>query len=193
MRLTDLIRLAPANARRSITIRALVTPFKNRSLGKFTLICFDRGGGGGAGGVIAVWGGGVVVVGGAWCVGGGGCCWGGGWWWCGLTGPGGWGGGGGHPPRPERLPTTFLRTLGFRGTSKKYQRIWRNYSGVNLEAFGQLRWGGDCKTKSCLKLLELWPAWRLLCCVAGPLYPAWNLYGEVSWLTEKDVERYICG
>ena len=98
MHLLDLIRLAP------ITIRALVTPFKNPSLGKFTLICFDgggwwwwwwgeEGGGGREEGVK------------------GGCCGGGGWWWCGLTGQGGWGGGGGHPPRPERLPTTFLRTL----------------------------------------------------------------------------------
>ena len=66
MHLLDLIRLAP------ITIRALVTPFKNPSLGKFTLICFDGGG------VV------VVVVGGGGGGGGreegvkGGCCGGGG-------------------------------------------------------------------------------------------------------------------
>ena len=97
MHLLDLIRLAP------ITIRALVTPFKNPSLGKFTLICFDGGGV-------------VVVVGGRRGGGGreegvkGGCCGGGVvvvW----LDWSRGVGGGGGHPPRPERLPTTFLRTL----------------------------------------------------------------------------------
>ena len=93
MHLTDLIRLA------LITIRALVTPFKNRSLGKFTLLCFDRGrgGSGGGGGVIGVWGGVIGVRRGS-----GEVAAGGGWWWCGLTGQGGWG----RWWSPERLPTT---------------------------------------------------------------------------------------
>ena len=33
---------------------------------------------------------------------------GGGWWWCGLTGQEGWAG---VVVTPERLPTTFLRSL----------------------------------------------------------------------------------
>ena len=83
-------------------IRGLVTPFKNPSLGKFTLICFD--------------GGGVVVVGGGGGGGGGegggrrggGCCGGGGgWWWCGLTGQGGWGGWWSAPPDLNDCPPPF--------------------------------------------------------------------------------------